>query len=352
MFAHSDIVELLTAPDPAELFARADAVRRECVGDEVYLRGLVEASNHCRRRCAYCGVHAGRIIPRYRMEKGEILDCARQALAFGHGTMVIQAGEDPGLCRDWVVDVVGTIKEQTGLAVTLSLGERDKGDFEAWREAGADRYLLRFETSDPELFNRIHPPLPGQGLDNRLRCLEELRRLDFEVGSGVMVGIPGQTWSTLARDIALFRELDIDMIGIGPYLPHPDTDLCLCPERFPPAPEGEQATADEETTCRVVALARLVQPRANIPATTALAIINQRDGRSHGLARGANIIMPNLTPAKYRVLYEIYPAKASVIETAEATHDKIRRQLAALGRRLGAGRGDSPNWRNRRNAHG
>lgn len=344
------IRELLVGRDPdavREMYGLADQTRRDHVGDDVHLRGLAEVSNHCRRRCAYCGVHAGRTLPRYRMTRDEVLEAAREAKELGYGTLVMQAGEDPGLTRVMIADTIRAVKEKTGLAVTLSLGERDPDEFAAWREAGADRYLLRFETSDPDLFRRIHPPLAGRGLDGRMAFLRQLRELGYEVGSGVMVGIPGQTWDMLARDILLFRDLDLDMIGIGPYLPHPDTDLVRFPERFPPAPVGEQARADGETTTRVVALARLMQPDANIPATTALALVNRDGGREHALSRGANIIMPNLTPARHRRLYEIYPAKADFTETARAAQATLAKQLAGLGRSIGTGRGDSPNRRKR-----
>lgn len=343
---HEEIKRYLRDPDPAaagRLYGEADRVRRENVGDAVYLRGLVEISNHCRRLCGYCGVNAGRVIERYRMTREEILAAARQARDFGYGTLVVQAGEDPALTRDWIGEVVRAVKDDAGLAVTLSLGERDDGDYAAWRRAGADRYLLRFETSDPVLFDRLHPPLPGREGRRRLEILARLRDLGYEVGSGIMVGLPGQTWDSLADDIGLFQRLDLDMIGIGPYLSHPETAMALHPECFPSAPDGEQAKGDEDTVCRVVALARLMQPKANIPATTAVALVNRESGREHALARGANVVMPNLTPARYRRLYEIYPAKAHHIETAEAVNDRIARQLAALGRTLGRGHGDSPN---------
>ena len=346
MWKRAEIVAALSNPDPgaaARLYKDADQVRREAVGDAVFLRGLVEISNHCRRRCAYCGVHAGRALTRYRLDREEILAAARQAAAFGYGTVVLQAGEDMALGRDWIAELVRTIQSETGQAVTLSLGERERADYAAWREAGADRYLLRFETSDPELLRRIHPPLAGQEPVDRMGLLAILRDLGYEIGSGVMVGIPGQTWDSLARDVELFRELDLDMIGIGPYLPHPDSDLALFPERFPPAPSGRQVPNDEETVCRTVALARLVQPLANIPATTALALVNRESGRRHGLARGANIVMPNLTPGRYRSLYEIYPAKSLFTETAEAVNARLASQLAELGRTIGRGRGDSKN---------
>lgn len=317
------------------LWACADQVRREHVGDEVHLRGLVELSNHCVRGCTYCGIRAARgQLERYRMAHDEVLECAREARARGYGSMVLQAGEDDGLARDDITSLIRLIKAETDLAVTLSLGERDEQDWAAWREAGADRYLLRFETSDEQLFRRIHPPLGRRGGD-RVGMLRRLRALGYEIGSGVMVGIPGQTWESLARDILLFAELDLDMIGVGPFLPHPDTPLgkAVRPQ------EPTQVPNTEHVVYRVVALARLVCPDANIPSTTALATVNKASGRQLGLARGANVVMPNLTPARYRSKYEIYPDKACTNETADAGHQALVAQLAAMGRRKGTGAG-------------
>ncbi len=356
----------------AELWRRADAARRASVGDAVHLRGLVEISNNCVRHCHYCGLRApNRRLTRYRMAADEIMTCVRQAVRFGYGTVVLQSGEDPGLTTGWVAELVRRIKSQTDLAVTLSLGEREADELGAWREAGADRYLLRFETSNRLLYEQIHPPRAGCASD-RMVLLRVLRELGYEVGSGVMIGIPGQTFADLAADIALFRTLDLDMIGVGPYLPHPDTPLARDqgikgskgrgeqPEgpglagadvgsslsRFA-NPSADQVPSDELTTYKAIALARLVCPGANIPSTTALATINRANGRELGLARGANIIMPNLTPLGYRRCYEIYPAKACLYETAEQCRHCLERRIAALGRTIGRGRGDSPNLRAR-----
>jgi biotin synthase len=270
------------------------------------------------------------------MTAEEILACAGTAQRLGFGTVVLQAGEDYGLTRAWVEDVVRKIKSSTGLAVTLSLGERPDEDLAAWREAGADRYLLRFETSDPALYDAIHPSLPDRKSD-RFAILGRLAVLGYEVGSGVLVGIPGQTWESLASDIRIFRELDLDMIGVGPYIPHPATPLGA--GLFPSAPDGEQVPADEETTTKVVALTRLVRPDANIPSTTALATLDPSFGRERGLLRGANVVMPNLTPPSYRTLYEIYPGKASVSETAEACGEHLPSRIRMIGRVAGTGPG-------------
>ena len=175
--------------------------------------------------CAYCGLRtANREITRYCMSADEILACADTAVRFGYGTVVLQSGEDPAVSREWVANLVGEIKRRTPLAVTLSLGEREPHELAAWRHAGADRYLLRFETSNPQLYARIHPPRPGMTSD-RVALLRQLRCIGYEVGSGIMIGIPGQTYDDLARDILLFAELDLDMVGVGPFLPHPQTPL-------------------------------------------------------------------------------------------------------------------------------
>jgi biotin synthase len=320
------------------LYRDADEVRRANVGDQVHLRGLVEVSNHCVRRCGYCGLNASnRNIQRYRMTLGEISGCAARAKDLGYGTVVLQAGEDYGLSRDWIVDVVRTIKRQTGLAVTLSLGERPYEDLCAWKEAGADRYLLRFETSDPALYASIHPPLPGRESD-RIEILRQLRELGYEVGSGVMIGIPGQTYRSLSEDIDLFRSLDLDMIGAGPYIPHPDTPLGAAdrPAAIHPV---DQVPNTEMMTYKVIALARLACPAANIPSTTALATLNKARGRELGLSRGANVVMPNLTPPHYRVCYEIYPDKACIQEAADACGSCIKVRIAMIGRSIGVGSG-------------
>jgi biotin synthase len=336
-----EIFAWLREDDPARLeilWAAADETRRRHVGDAVHLRGLIEISNHCVRACGYCGLRAGnRLVERYRMSAHEIIATARNAKAWGWGTVIMQSGEDYGLKTAWIAEVVRRIKIETGLAVTLSFGERPQEDFAAWREAGADRYLLRFETSDDELYKLIHPDLPGRGSD-RMAILRTLQGLGYEAGSGIMVGIPGQTYASVAADIDLFRGMDLDIIGIGPYIAHPETplgDLSWAPE----IPAGEQILGDELTVYKTVALTRLMCPVANIPSTSALATINKAEGRELGLMRGANIVMPNLTPPEYRVKYEIYPDKACVNETAEMCRGCLKGRVAVLGREIGSGLG-------------
>jgi len=345
--SRDDVLSWLRETDEArlgELWRAADETRKRWVGDEVHLRGLIEVSNYCVRGCTYCGIRAGnRGIERYRLPAEVVLECARKALAFGYGTLVMQSGEDYGIETGWLAEIVRRIKDETGMAITLSLGERPRADLAAWRAAGADRYLLRFETSDDVLYRHIHPDLPGR-VSDRLADLRALQELGYETGTGIMVGIPGQTYQTVADDIELFRGFDMDMIGIGPYLPHPATPLG---EEFARrATTGDwiadQAPNDELTTCKAIALTRLVRPDANLPATTALTLVNKSAGRAHGLQRGANVVMPNLTPVRERIKYEIYPEKATVYESAEAIDESIMALLDSLGRTRGVGAGGRP----------
>ena len=334
MIERAEILHWLQEDDPerlAGLWRRADDMRRRVMGDEVQLRGLIEVSNHCVRRCAYCGIRAGSPVTRYRMSPLEIFECALQATALGYGTVVLQAGEDPGLDAETVSETIRAIRKRTPLAITLSLGERDDKELAAWRQDGADRYLLRFETSNRALYDRIHP---ARGLEtsDRIALLGRLRALGYETGGGVMVGLPGQTLDDLADDVEMFARLDLDMIGVGPYLPHPATPL---------AAEARPDWDSELMTYRMVALARLACPGANIPGTTALATVNRTDGRELALARGANVLMPNLTPPRYREHYEIYPDKACLRETATVCDGCLRGRLQAIGRTVGEGRGDA-----------
>jgi len=332
------VVEWLKAEDESRLerlWQAADQVRRENVGDGVHLRGLLEISNYCVRRCAYCGINTERKgLQRYRMSQDEILAGAGQAAEYGYGTVVIQAGEDYGITAEWLGEIIRTIKSDTALAVTLSMGERPVEDYRLWKEAGADRVLLRLETTDEQLYERIHPS-SGRGGAGRKEILEACGQMGYEIGSGVMVGIPGQSYESLGRDILTFDRMDLDMIGVGPYIAHPDTRLGGAATG-----ETEQVPATELMTYKVVSLSRLVRPDANIPGTSALATLNIGTGRENALCRGANVVMPNLTPVCYRSMYEIYPAKACINETAVQCRDCLRGRIESLGRYVAAGPGN------------
>ena len=351
------------------LWEQADTIRQKNVGDAVFLRGLIEISNICRRNCLYCGIRAANTtLARYRLSVAELLETARLAKHFNYGTIVIQSGEDCQFQAGDITDAIRQIKKETELAITLSLGERTLSEYRQWVEAGANRCLLRFETSNRQLFRAIHPAASGEQPVDRLELLKQLRKIGYEVGSGVMTGIPGQSWDDLARDIALFAELDLDMIGCGPFLPHPETPLGRTCDIDPitglyrPGPlsdeqkqfynragipildPDDQVYCDEHLPFKVIALARLVCPTANIPSTTAIATIDPKQGRMTGLSRGANVVMPNLTPTKYRKMYEIYPNKAANFESPEETHATAVRQIMELGRTVGLGPGTSPRF--------
>ena len=364
------IVNWLRETDPVRLqtlWTQADTVRRESVSDEVHLRGLIEISNICRRQCLYCGIRAGnKEISRYRLTEEETLHCAELAVKFGYGSIVIQAGEDVQIDADWIANILRKIKSTTSLAITLSLGERSEADWSLWRKSGADRYLLRFETSNEKLFQAIHPPNPETlAYQSRIEMLSILRSLGYEVGSGIMVGIPGQTYNDLAEDILLFRELELDMVGLGPFLPHPQTPLG---KLFPSDSESglfrlekwneeqktffqrngidtpslnNQVSCDSDFTFKVLALVRILCPTINLPSTTAIATIDGKSGRKNGLNRGANVVMPNLTPTKYREKYEIYPNKAATHQTPEETYQQVVKQLQEINRPPGKGPGHS-----------
>jgi biotin synthase len=321
------------------LYKQADDVRRETVGDEVHIRGLCEFSNYCVRKCAYCGIWAGnRGLQRYRMSVEEILAVAHKAESLNYGTIVLQSGEDFGLDVQWLVTLVQQIKKETNLVVTLSISERPLEELKALRQSGADRYLLKFETSDNTLYNKIHPSLPHR-LSNRIELLRQMKRMGYETGSGVMIGIPGQTYEILANDLLLFQSLDLDMIGIGPYIPHPDTPLSREGIGILPSKE-DQVQGTQEMTLKALALTRILCPEANLPSTTALSTVDKLHGRANGLNCGANIVMPNLTPVQYRKLYDIYPDKTGVDYNPEDTAKAVEEIILSIGRKIGKGRGD------------
>jgi len=305
MYSRKEILDLLRSTDSSRLdtlWKEADRVREENVGPEIHFRGLIEISNHCRRSCLYCGLRAPNMaLKRYRMTADEILECASKANALGYGTVVMQAGEDEGITAEWLGNIVRQIKKETPLAVTLSLGERSPGELAYWKTAGADRYFLRFETSDALLYSRIHPDF-GNVASNRIELLKRVKEIGYETGSGIMVGIPGQTYESLVDDLFLFSGMDLDMVGIGPFIPHPDTPL----GKSPNAGDVTQVPNTAEMTYKVVALCRLLCPGINLPSTTAVASVDS-NGHTLCLSRGANVVMPSLTPIRYRTLYEIYP---------------------------------------------
>jgi biotin synthase len=330
----AEVLRFLRTP-PAErpaLFARADAVRREQMSDDIFLRGIIEFSNICSNHCFYCGIRASNAkVHRYRMEIDEIVDVAKQMPDWQQSTIVLQSGEaDSPEENKRIGEIVRRIKKETPLAVTLSVGNRSRDVYAYWRECGMDRYLLRFETSDSRLFADMHPDCT---LEERLQCLRDLRELGVQVGSGFMIGVPGETLETLAKNILLCRDYDFDMIGIGPFIPHPDT---------PFAAKANAYKDDTDMFFVAVAVLRLFNPDAHIPATTAFdAVFPNHQGRNLVLQRGANIFMPNSTPVKYRGDYLLYPDKPCVDENASQCALCIAGRMVLLGRTIGEGPGHS-----------
>ncbi|HEY9857456.1 MAG TPA: [FeFe] hydrogenase H-cluster radical SAM maturase HydE [Stenomitos sp.] len=326
--SEEDIVTLLESdPDEAqELFRVADRIRRKYMGDWVHLRGLIEFSNVCRRHCEYCGLRAGnRAIDRYRMSLEEILECVRMADRMGIRSVVLQSGEDPWYTVERLEELIRAVKATAQVAVTLSIGERSREDYRRLRRAGADRYLLKHETADEGLYRSLHP---DSRFRDRLRCLLDLIAEDFQVGSGCMVGLPGQTTRMLAQDVILFRELELDMIGIGPFLPSPHTPL------------WNAAPGTVELTLKMVAVTRLVTKNAHMPATTALTTLDPL-GREKAWQAGANVVMPLLTPIRYREQYQIYPDRACLRDDPEHCMGCLALRVASVGRWIFPGCGDS-----------
>jgi biotin synthase len=344
---HTEIITWLREHDEKwldVLWANADSVRNSNVGNEVHLRAIIAISNRCNRTCRYCGINASnKELTRYAMTHEEIMSTIRSIDSLEYHTVVLQSGEYPGIKCDWVSELIKRIKSETNLAITLSLGERSKSDLTEWKAAGADRYLLKFETSNEKLYESLHPETTG-GWQKRIEMLKILDKLGYEVGSGIMVGIPGQQFNDLANDLDMFQDLNLDMIGIGPYIPHPATSLG---REFKPAPvDSRQVPNDKLTTYKMLALTRLACPLVNIPSTTSLATIAV-EGRAGGLTRGANVVMPDLTPEKYRILYDIYPAyHREHLNTNDHHHDLLA-SIRSMGRRISSDSGISLNFKAR-----
>jgi biotin synthase len=310
-----------------DLRAEPDRVRKATVGDEVHLRAIIEFSSYCRCNCDYCGLRAdNKNLTRYRLRPEEILQAAVVAESLGFGTVVLQSGEDEGWTAEGLAEVVADVKARTHLAVTLSVGEREDWEYRLWREAGADRYLLKHETADRDLYERVHP---GASFDRRIRCLEVLAEIGYQIGSGCIVGLPGQTAAILAQDLLLMRRLNLHMAGIGPLIPHPDTPL------------AGMAIGEAEIVLNMMALTRLLIPDIMLASTTALETAME-GGRLAGLRAGGNVIMPNITPREYASFYEIYPGKKAPHIEIVAEVERAHRVIAAAGRTVGKGPGHSP----------
>lgn len=305
----------------SSLAAAADEKRREIYGDEVYLRGLIEFSNFCKNNCYYCGIRAGnQNAVRYRLSKEEILDCCMEGYSLGFRTFVLQSGEDPTFTDALICEIVSEIRARfPDCAITLSLGEKPRESYQAYFDAGANRYLLRHETANDAHYRKLHPE--SMSLQNRKRCLFDLKEIGYQVGSGFMVGSPYQTVDCLIEDLRFLQTLNPDMIGIGPYITHKET------------PFASFQSGSLSLTLRFISVLRLMFPYALIPATTALGTIHPQ-GRELGVKAGANVVMPNLSPVRVRKLYELYENKICTGEEAAQCRGCLERRVAAAGYRV------------------
>ena len=320
----SDIIEALKAPDATALFKKADEIRTKYVGSSVHLRALVEFSNICKRHCKYCGLRCeNTTLTRYRMSESGILACCDKAAFLGYRTIVMQSGEDDYFTAKKLCKIISAIKEKYSFAITLSIGERSKAEYRELKSAGADRFLLRIETTDRALYSAMHPLA---SFNERIRCLYNLKELGFEVGTGSLVGLKGQSIESLADDVLFFQKLDADMVGIGPFISHPATPL------------GKMPNGNIDTAMRVMALSRILLKDVNIPATTAMETL-LNGGRELALKRGANVIMPNMSLMKNKKNYQIYPEKSGSVESAEEIDKKTRSLIKAIGRTIASDAG-------------
>jgi biotin synthase len=321
------LLSLENKQDTAILFDYADKVRQKFVGDEILLRGLIEFSNFCRNTCFYCGLNKYNTkLQRYRLTDKEIMDSVEEIAAAKIKTVVLQSGEDDGLDACWLKDLIEKIKSNFDISITLSVGERSFEDYKLWRQAGADRYLLKIETTDKELYNSIHSQM---SFENRLECSRNLRLLGYQNGSGNLVGLKGQTIRSLADDIIFFKKENFEMIGIGLFIPHAATPL------------KDEPLGNLKLTLKVIAVTRIVTKDANMPAATAIGSIGHDDARLLALKAGANVLMPNFTPLSYRKLYEIYPGKRCISEKSSECARCMEKMAKSLSRSINYSRGDS-----------
>ena len=307
------------------LFERAREVRHANYGKEVYIRGLIEFTNYCKNDCYYCGIRkSNQCLTRYRLTEEDILSCCENGYELGFRTFVLQGGEDLWFTKERMTELVRKIKGRyPDCAITLSVGEREKDTYEAWFEAGADRFLLRHETANDTHYRYLHPE--ELSLQHRKDCLWNLRRIGYQVGSGIMVGSPGQTAELLAEDLLFLQELQPHMVGIGPFIPHKDT------------PFAKETAGTLELTLFMLGLVRL--PKVLMPATTALSTIHP-DGRKMGILAGANVVMPNLSPKENRKLYSLYDNKRCMGDEAAEGLAMLRAEMEEIGYQIVSARGD------------
>ena len=325
-----EFFRLLTERTPKEEeYARnlAAEVREKNYGKDIFIRGLIEFTNYCKNDCFYCGIRkSNKKAQRYRLTLEEILSCCQEGYELGFRTFVLQGGEDGFFTKERIVSLIHEIKERyPDCALTLSIGEKPYEEYQAYKEAGADRYLLRHETADEEHYRMLHPePL---SLAHRKECLRNLKKLGFQTGAGFMVGSPGQTAQTLVKDFLFLKELQPQMVGIGPFIPHQDT------------PFREKTAGTLKDTLFYLALIRLMLPKVLLPATTALGTIHPK-GRELGILSGANVVMPNLSPSEVRKKYMLYDNKICTGEEAAEGIQDLKKRMQAIGCKVVTARGD------------
>jgi biotin synthase len=314
----------LNEENAASLFIAADKVRQEYVGDEIHLRGLIEFSNYCIKDCAYCGIRkSGEGIKRYRISEDDIIKIAGKAYEIGYKTLVLQCGEDPYYDVKKLCYTTESIKEKYAMALTLSAGEMELSDFDILKSCGVDRYLLRIETTNRELFEKYHP---DKDFDNRIKILRHFKKIGIQAGTGVLIGLPGQKAEDLAGDLLFYKEMNIDMVGMGPFIPCPGTPM----ENYEPG--------SVFLTLKMIALTRLLNPDIHIPATTALETLGS-GAREQALNCGADVIMPNVTPYEFKEKYKLYPDKAGLNLDEDEARSYIESIVIKLGRKVGLGFG-------------
>ena len=341
IFTREDLVSLLSCggEEAASLFQKAKEIKEKHVGNVVHFRGLVEYSNKCNKNCYYCGIRSGnRSLDRYTVTEEEVLHAARTVLDNRYGSMVLQSGEcsTPLFVRR-IAGLIEKIKQMSNnaIGITLSCGEQSGETYRQWFEAGAHRYLLRIESSNQSLYEKIHPQNKKHDYLHRLACLSHLRQIGYQVGTGVMIGFPMQTVEHLAEDLLFFKAQDIDMVGMGPYIEHSETPFYQFKDRLLPLEERFALTL------KMIALTRIMMKNINIVASTAMQAIDAR-GREKALLSGANIIMPNLTPQKYRKNYLLYQNKPCVDENSEMCKNCLANRVSSIGHTIGYDRwGDS-----------
>jgi biotin synthase len=339
-----DIIVLLSAneEDNKQLFARAAEIKEKYVGNKVYFRGLIEFSNICGKNCYYCGIRAGnKNVFRYNLTDDEILDCARFAYENRYASLVLQSGEVANEAfTERIEHLLTEIKQLSNntLGITLSLGEQTEEVYQRWFHAGCHRYLLRIESANKELFHKIHPNNEYHSFETRINCLKNLRKIGYQVGTGVMIGLPFQTIEDLADDLLFLREFDVDMVGMGPYIEHPDTPMYQYRNLL--LPRNERLLLG----LKMIAVLRLMMKDINIAAATALQAIDPM-GREKGIKAGANIIMPNITPGQYRNSYKLYENKPCTDENPDDCTQCLEARISMTGNTIGYGEwGDSKHF--------